>query len=90
MQPAHTRTHHKPPPPRTTHPAHKTALPPPPPPQETRYRQRYLDLIVNAPIRDIFYTRCKIIQFVRRFLDNRGFLEVRAPARAACGVRGFP
>jgi lysyl-tRNA synthetase class 2 len=31
----------------------------------------------NPPIRDIFYTRAKIIQFVRRFLDNRGFLEVR-------------
>ena len=47
--------------------------------QETRYRQRYLDLIVNPPVRDIFYTRAKIIQFVRRFLDNRGFLEVETP-----------
>ncbi|KIZ04328.1 lysyl-tRNA synthetase, class II, partial [Monoraphidium neglectum] len=47
--------------------------------QETRYRQRYLDLMSNPPIRDIFYTRAKIIQFVRRFLDNRGFLEVETP-----------
>ena len=54
--------------------------------QETRYRQRYLDLMVNPPIRDIFYTRAKIIQFVRRFLDSRNFLE----ARAGGGVLGPP
>jgi aspartyl/asparaginyl-tRNA synthetase len=47
--------------------------------QETRYRQRYLDLICNGHIRDIFQTRCRIIQFVRRFLDERGFLEVETP-----------
>ncbi|KAG2455091.1 hypothetical protein HYH02_000911 [Chlamydomonas schloesseri] len=47
--------------------------------QETRYRQRYLDLIANGDVRSIFYTRAKIIQFVRRFLDNRGFLEVETP-----------
>jgi hypothetical protein len=46
--------------------------------QETRYRQRYLDLICNGHVRDIFYTRTRIIQFVRRFLDTRGFLEVSA------------
>ncbi|GBF92633.1 hypothetical protein Rsub_05247 [Raphidocelis subcapitata] len=47
--------------------------------QETRYRQRYLDLMSNPPVRDIFYTRARIIQFVRRFLDTRGFLEVETP-----------
>lgn len=44
--------------------------------QETRYRQRYLDLICNPEVRDIFFTRTKVIQFIRKFLDNRGFLEV--------------
>eukprot|EP00199_Chlamydomonas_sp_CCMP681_P000308 CAMPEP_0119109168 /NCGR_PEP_ID=MMETSP1180-20130426/17500_1 /TAXON_ID=3052 ORGANISM="Chlamydomonas cf sp, Strain CCMP681" /NCGR_SAMPLE_ID=MMETSP1180 /ASSEMBLY_ACC=CAM_ASM_000741 /LENGTH=584 /DNA_ID=CAMNT_0007094885 /DNA_START=168 /DNA_END=1922 /DNA_ORIENTATION=+ len=47
--------------------------------QETRYRQRYLDLICNPEVRGIFYTRAKVIQFVRRFLDDRGFLEVETP-----------
>eukprot|EP00879_Flechtneria_rotunda_P025430 GHRR01027026.1.p1 GENE.GHRR01027026.1~~GHRR01027026.1.p1 ORF type:complete len:510 (+),score=160.54 GHRR01027026.1:307-1836(+) len=47
--------------------------------QETRYRQRYLDLIVNNNVRSIFQTRSHIIQFVRRFLDERGFLEVETP-----------
>lgn len=45
--------------------------------QETRYRQRYLDLIVNPPIRSIFETRSRIVAGVRRYLDERGFLEVR-------------
>ncbi len=48
--------------------------------QETRYRQRYLDLIANPDIRNIFFARSRVIQFVRRFLDERGFLEVRGPA----------
>ena len=47
--------------------------------KETRYRQRYLDLILNRPIRDIFCTRAKIISFVRRFLDMNNFLEVETP-----------
>lgn len=47
--------------------------------QETRYRQRYLDLIMNERTRETFITRSKIISFVRRFLDNRGFLEVETP-----------
>jgi len=46
---------------------------------ETRYRQRYLDLIVNSDVRTIFETRCKVIQGVRRYLDDRGFLEVETP-----------
>lgn len=47
--------------------------------QETRYRQRYLDLIMNNSTRDKFITRSKIVQYVRRFLDNRDFLEVETP-----------
>lgn len=46
---------------------------------ETRYRQRYLDLIMNNRTREIFLTRTKIIQFVRRFFDERNFLEVETP-----------
>lgn len=44
--------------------------------QETRYRQRYLDLMVNNEVRSIFTIRAQVIQFVRRYLDDRGFLEV--------------
>lgn len=47
--------------------------------QETRYRQRYLDLITNQQNRNTFFTRSKVIQYVRRFLDDRGFLEVETP-----------
>ncbi|KAJ2788048.1 lysyl-tRNA synthetase [Coemansia interrupta] len=47
--------------------------------QETRYRQRYLDLIMNPDVRNKFITRSKIVNYVRRFLDNLGFLEVETP-----------
>lgn len=47
--------------------------------QETRYRQRYLDLMVNIDVRQIFRTRSKIISYIRRFLDNLDFLEVETP-----------
>ncbi|XP_071733611.1 lysine--tRNA ligase, cytoplasmic-like [Rutidosis leptorrhynchoides] len=47
--------------------------------QETRYRQRYLDLMLNAEIRPIFKTRAKIVSYIRRFLDNLDFLEVETP-----------
>jgi lysyl-tRNA synthetase, class II len=47
--------------------------------KETRFRQRYLDLMINPATRETFKTRCKIIQFVRRFLDSRDFLEVETP-----------
>ncbi|CAM0873740.1 unnamed protein product [Alopecurus aequalis] len=47
--------------------------------QETRYRQRYLDLIVNHEVRHIFKTRSKIVSFIRRFLDTLDFLEVETP-----------
>ncbi|CAE7940192.1 Kars1, partial [Symbiodinium sp. KB8] len=47
--------------------------------QATRYRQRYLDLIMNPDTREVFYKRTKIINYVRRFLDERMFLEVETP-----------
>jgi lysyl-tRNA synthetase class 2 len=46
---------------------------------ETRYRQRYLDLIVNPESRRVFETRARIVAAVRRFLNARGFLEVETP-----------
>jgi lysyl-tRNA synthetase class 2 len=45
--------------------------------QETRYRQRFLDLIINEDNRRIFVTRARVINYVRRYLNDRGFLEVR-------------
>ncbi|CAD5234693.1 unnamed protein product [Bursaphelenchus xylophilus] len=47
--------------------------------QETRYRMRYLDLIMNPDVRNKFIIRAKIISFVRKYLDNLGFLEVETP-----------
>ena len=47
--------------------------------QELRYRKRYLDLIMNKNVRDIFVKRAKIINYIRKFLDNLGFLEVETP-----------
>ncbi|KII70264.1 Lysine--tRNA ligase [Thelohanellus kitauei] len=44
--------------------------------RETRYRKRYLDLIMNDNVRQIFVTRSKIIKYIRSFLDERDFLEV--------------
>ena len=46
---------------------------------EARYRQRYLDLIVNPDSRRVFETRAKVVAAVRRFLNARGFLEVETP-----------
>jgi lysyl-tRNA synthetase class 2 len=46
---------------------------------ETRYRQRYVDLIANPEVRKVFVTRSKIIASLRRQLDARGFLEVETP-----------
>ena len=46
---------------------------------EKRYRQRYVDLIVNENVRDIFITRSKIVSEMRRFCDARGFLECETP-----------
>jgi len=47
--------------------------------QETRYRKRYLDLILNNDSRNVFVTRSRIINYIRRFLDNMGFMEVETP-----------
>lgn len=46
---------------------------------EMRYRQRYVDLIMNPEVKDTFIARTKIIQSIRRYLDERGFLEVETP-----------
>ncbi len=47
--------------------------------QEQRYRQRYLDLIANASVRETFLLRSKAVAFIRRFFEARGFLEVETP-----------
>lgn len=46
---------------------------------DLRYRQRYIDLIVNPEVKEVFVQRSKIISAIREFLDNRGFLEVETP-----------
>jgi lysyl-tRNA synthetase, class II len=46
---------------------------------ETRYRQRYLDLIVSPKVKEIFYRRSRIIQLIRQFMDKHDFLEVETP-----------
>jgi lysyl-tRNA synthetase class 2 len=46
---------------------------------EIRYRQRYLDLVANPNVREVFRKRTKIVSAMRRFLDNEGFLEVETP-----------
>merc|ERR1711871_997258 len=60
--------------------------------QETRYRQRYLDLIMNPVNRNVFVTRSRMIQYVRSFLDNMGFIEVETPIlnMAAGGATAKP
>ncbi len=47
--------------------------------QEQRYRQRYVDLIVNPEVRRTFLVRSRIVAWIRRFLDERGFVEVETP-----------
>lgn len=47
--------------------------------QETRYRQRYLDLIMNDNVRKTFQTRSNIIRYIRKFLDGNNFTEVETP-----------
>lgn len=46
---------------------------------EARYRQRYLDMIMNRDVMDVFKTRSKIVSAVRRFFEDKGFLEVETP-----------
>ena len=50
---------------------------------DTRYRQRYLDLIVNPEVRDTFIKRSQIIREIRSFLDAQGFMEVETPMLVA-------
>ena len=46
---------------------------------DQRYRQRYLDLVVNPHVREVFIKRSKLVSSMRNFLDNRGYLEVETP-----------
>src|SRR5207248_875538 len=59
---------------------------------ETRYRQRYVDLIVNPEAREVFQLRARIVKFLRAFLDARGFLEVETPMMQPipCGAIARP
>lgn len=50
---------------------------------ETRYRQRYIDLIMNDTSRDVFKTRVQVIQYIRNFLNKRDFMEVETPMMQA-------
>ncbi len=50
---------------------------------ETRYRQRYVDLIVNPEVRETFRVRVDVIRLIREFLTNRGYLEVETPMMQA-------
>ena len=51
--------------------------------QDMRYRQRYVDLIMNPEVKDTFVKRSKIIGSIRRYLDNQGFMEVETPMLVA-------
>jgi len=59
---------------------------------EIRYRQRYVDLIANPEVRQLFIKRTKIVSAIRAFLDAKGFLEVETPMLQpiAGGARGKP
>ncbi len=46
---------------------------------ELRYRQRYVDMVVNQDVREVFVKRSKIVQSMRRFFDSRGYVEVETP-----------
>ena len=50
---------------------------------EVRYRQRYLDLIANPEVRKVFNARSRILSFIRRFLEGRGYFEVETPVLQA-------
>jgi len=47
--------------------------------KDTRYRQRYLDLIMNGHVKKIFQTRNKIVDFIRKYLRDMDFVEVETP-----------
>ncbi|MGE0268005.1 MAG: lysine--tRNA ligase [Candidatus Omnitrophota bacterium] len=59
---------------------------------EVRYRQRYVDLIANKDVKEVFVKRSKVVTFIRSLLDKRGFLEVETPMLQpmAGGARGRP
>ena len=59
---------------------------------ETRYRQRYVDLIVNDDVRKVFITRSRIISEIRKFLDEKDFIEVETPMMQSMpgGAAGKP
>lgn len=59
---------------------------------DIRYRQRYVDMIANPEVRDVFIKRSRIVTFIRNFLDTKGFLEVETPMlqTQAGGARGRP
>ena len=59
---------------------------------EIRYRQRYIDLIANTGVKDVFTMRSRIITAIREFLDRRGFIEVETPVlqSAAGGALAAP
>ncbi|MDD5437010.1 MAG: lysine--tRNA ligase [Candidatus Omnitrophica bacterium] len=59
---------------------------------ETRYRQRYVDLIVNDDVKNVFVTRSRIVTEIRRFLDEKGFIEVETPMMQSIpgGAAGKP
>jgi lysyl-tRNA synthetase class 2 len=46
---------------------------------EERYRQRYVDLILNPEVRKVFDARTRMVRFLRQFMDKRGFMEVETP-----------
>lgn len=47
---------------------------------EERYRQRYVDLLMNSQVRNVFETRTKIVKLLRKYLDEEGFIEITTPA----------
>ena len=59
---------------------------------DIRYRQRYIDMIANPDVRDVFIKRSQIVSYIRSFLDGKGFLEVETPMLQplAGGARGRP
>ncbi len=59
---------------------------------EQRYRERYMDLVSNPESREVFLKRSKFISFLRRFLEDNGFLEVETPIlqSAVCGASAKP
>ncbi|GAQ90046.1 Lysyl-tRNA synthetase class II [Klebsormidium nitens] len=59
---------------------------------EKRYRQRYLDMIVNPEVGDVFRSRAKVLSTIRRYLEDRGFLDIETPVlqTAAGGAEARP